>query len=83
MTRQNLTKDEKYVLSLFEMAQEMGDLNAVIDRNAAGDRIGIHEKSVNTICKLLVQANFIKKEGESGVYFTPHGLKLAESLANK
>ena len=83
MTRQNLTKDERYVLSLFEMAKEMGELTASLDKYAAGDRIGIHQKSVNNICKLLIQANFIKKEGESSVVFTSRGLSLAEKLLDQ
>lgn len=83
MTRQNLTKDERYVLSLFEMATEMGDLGSNLNKYAAGDRIGIHEKSVNNISKLLIQANFIKKIGEEEVVFTKRGLELAEKLSNQ
>lgn len=74
------TKDENYILSLYEEAEKTGDLEAAIDRYQAGMAAHISPKGVDTICKLLLQANFIKKASESEVYLTPNGISLVEKL---
>lgn len=74
------TKDEQFVLWLYQMAKETGDPENPLNRYDVGVKAGLHEKGVNAICKLLVQANFIKKSGEEDVYLTPHGISLAERL---
>lgn len=74
------TKDERFVLALYKIAQESGDLEGNINRYKAGESIGLHYRAVDAICRLLVQANFIKKAGEDEIYLTPHGIKLAEQL---
>ena len=80
MSKNNRTKDENYILSLYEEAEKTGNLEAAINRYLAGKSANLHDKGVNTICKLLIQANFIKKAGETDVYLTPHGIKFVESL---
>lgn len=80
MSRNNRTKDENYMLSLYEEAEKTGDLEGVINRYQAGKAANLNDKGVDTICKLLIQANFIKKANESDVYLTPHGIKLVERL---
>ena len=80
MKHKNRTKDESYLLSLSEEAVRQGDKESSVDRYLAGERACIHPKAVDAICKLLIQANFIKKSGESGVYLTPHGIKLVDKL---
>lgn len=74
------TKDENFVLCIAEEAESTGDIENPVDRYAAGTRAGLNPKGVDAICKLLVQANFIKKSGESEIYLTPHGVKLVERL---
>lgn len=74
------TKDEQYVLWLYRLAKEAGDPEGAISRYLVGEKAGLHAKGVNAICKLLVQANFIRKAGEEEVYLTPHGIALAERL---
>lgn len=74
------TKDENYLISLFEEAQATGDEENAVDRYLAGRRAGLNPKAVDTICKLLIQANFVKKSSEAEVYLTPHGLKLVLRL---
>lgn len=74
------TKDEHFVLWLYRLAKEAGDPEMALNRYEVGQKIGLHPRGVNAICKLLVQANFIKKVGEEEVRLTPHGLKLAERL---
>lgn len=80
MTHKHYTKDENYVLALYEEAVERGGAENPVDRYVAGTRAGLNTKGVDAICKLLVQTNFIKKESETEVYLTPHGLKLVERL---
>ncbi|MFY7979877.1 MAG: hypothetical protein ACOVON_07505 [Sediminibacterium sp.] len=63
-------------LLISETAEEM---DTPFNRYEIGKRAQIQPKAVDAICKLLVQANFIKKLGECDVYITPHG----QSLANK
>jgi len=77
------TKDERYVIALYRMAQEAGDVEQAFNRYVVGDKAGLQPKGVNAICKLLVQANFIKKRGEEEVYLTPHGEKLALRLLDE
>lgn len=74
------TKDERYVLWLYKIAKEDGNLEGTYSRYEVGQMAGLHPKAVDTICKLLVQANFIRKDGDEGIYLTPHGLKLCEQL---
>ena len=77
------TKDENYVLSLYKATQEAGEAETPFNRYDIGERAGINPKAVNAICKLLIQANFIKKREEEEVYLTPHGEKLALQLLNE
>ena len=80
MSRNNRTKDENFILSLCEEAEKTGNPESPINRYCAGDRANLHPKAVDTICKLLVQANFIKKFSETEIYLTPHGLKLVTQI---
>lgn len=77
------TKDMKYVLALYEAAVEKGDAFMPVDRYLVGARVGIQRVAVNTICKLLVQANFIRKESEEEIYLTDHGLSLVRDLQKR
>lgn len=74
------TKDENFVLSLYEEAQASGDVENPIERYQAGTRAGLSPKAVDAICKLLVKANFIRKASETEIHLTPHGIALAERL---
>jgi hypothetical protein len=74
------TKDEHFVVELYKAAKAAGNLEETFDRYEIGSKASLHPKAVNAICRLLIQANFIKKNGEDGIYLTPHGLKLAEQL---
>lgn len=74
------TKDESFVISLYEEALASGSLENPIDRYQAGKRAGLNPKGVDTICRLIIQANFVKKAGESEIYFTQHGIELAQKL---
>lgn len=74
------TKDEHFVIALYEAAKASGEIDTSFDKYAIGEMAKINPKAVDAICKLLIQANFIKKRGELEIYLTSHGEKLALSL---
>lgn len=83
MSPKQRTKDEKYVIVLYETALQTGNVNASLNRYDVGSKAGLHPKAVDTICKLLIQANFIKKNGEVDIYLTSHGEALALRLLDE
>jgi hypothetical protein len=80
MSRHNRTKDENFIITLYEEAEKTGDVENAMDRYLVGEAAHIHPKGVDTICKLLIQANFVKKAGENEIYLTSNGIKLVEQL---
>ena len=80
MTSAGKTKDEKFVMRAYQRAMEAGDPETTLDRYAIGQELGIHPKGVDTICNLLAQANFIKKEGKVDFHLTENGVQLALKL---
>lgn len=74
------TKDTKFMLALYDIAKERGDIYMPINRYEVGKKIALQDRGVNAICKLLVQANFIRKEDEELVYLTEHGFSLIKNL---
>lgn len=80
MTHKHRTKDEHFVITLYDEAKKTGDLESSLNRYTVGTKAHLNPKAVDAICKLLVQANFIKKSSELEIYLTPHGIKLAERL---
>ncbi len=77
MNKKSTTKDELFLLKLYEMANARGSPEEEIDRYAIGRAIGQNDKGIDTIVKHLAQANFVKKGHGNGLYLTPHGLRLA------
>lgn len=74
------TKDEKFMLALYEEALKTEKMETPFNRYEIGHTIGLHPKGVDTICTLLLQANFIKKESKEEVYITEHGIQLVQTL---
>lgn len=81
--RSNRTKDERFLVALYEMAVESGDMESAFNRYEVGVRATLNEKASNTICVLLGQANFIKKEGREEIAITSNGIKLAQQLCEE
>lgn len=77
------TTDERFILSLYDMARTTGEISTPCNCYEAGKRASIQPKGVNAICKLLVQANFIKKAGTDEVYLTKNGEDLALTLLSE
>lgn len=80
MRAQFRTPDERYILSLYEAANNAGDLETPFNRYEVGKMAHLNPKAVNAICKLLVQANFIIKSGEVDIVMTRNGEQLALRL---
>lgn len=80
MSHKHRTKDETLILCLYEYAKESGDIHNPVSRYEVGNRAKLHPKGVDAICKLLLQANFIKKSGEVDIYLTKNGEELVLRL---
>ncbi|NDD58158.1 MAG: hypothetical protein EBZ47_02740 [Chlamydiae bacterium] len=80
MKNKSITKDELYLIRLFDLAQKLGDTFAEVDRYAIGQAIGQNNKSVDNIVRMLAQTNFVKKGEGDSIYLTPQGEKYVETL---
>jgi predicted transcriptional regulator len=81
MTQKAMTKDEIFVLKLYELAMQLGTPYEQIDCLEIARAIGQNTKGAQVIARDLAQANFIKKgKEENKVYLTDHGLKLVNQL---
>lgn len=82
MTQQSRTKDESFMIRLYEESFRLPHSKEPLNRYTIGQLVGLQPKAVDTICNLLAQANFIKKQGKSEITITPHGIKLVKSLSD-
>lgn len=80
MTQKARTKDESFMIKLHAEASKLTDIHDPLDRYIIGEMVGLNKKAVDTICVLLAQANFIKKQGPAEISITNHGINLVESL---
>ncbi|MGL4539385.1 MAG: hypothetical protein ACRCU0_00190 [Candidatus Rhabdochlamydia sp.] len=81
MTQKAMTKDEIFMLKLYELAMQLGTPYEQIDCLEIARAIGQNTKGAQVIARDLAQANFIKKgKKENRVYLTDHGLKLVNQL---
>ncbi len=67
------TPDERFLIKLCEIATQKGDPFQPVATKHVAQAIGQKETAVKNIVKLLAQANFIKKVGDTAVRLTPHG----------
>lgn len=77
------TKDELFILRVYELSLQADDPEIHLNRYDVGKSIGLAPKGVDTICVLLMQANFLKKAGPVDVYITPQGQALAQLLLSE
>lgn len=83
MTERAKTKDEIFMLRLYEEASRQADIEDPIDRYHIGNLAGLQPKAVDAICNLLAQANFIKKHGKTEISLTSQGIRLVETIRLK
>ncbi len=74
------TVEERYLLKLFEKAEQGGDPTQEIDRYALGKDLGFNPRRVDTVVRLLTQSNFIKKGEGDAIYLIGGGLALIAHL---
>lgn len=74
------TSDEKLILCAYEIATQLGDIHSHLNRYEVGKMAGLNPKGVDAICKLLIQANFVKKVDQETIFLTDNGEKLALRL---
>lgn len=74
------TKEEKLLIALHEEALSLGDPEAEVDRYKVGQKIGLHPRGIDTICRDLAQANFIKKQGPELLFVTDNGRRLIKEI---
>jgi hypothetical protein len=77
------TKDERFIICCYEEASKRSDVFTSLNRYEVGNLIGLHPKAVDTICALLVQANFIKKTGKTEICLTRNGEELVLRLLSE
>lgn len=75
-----MTKDESYLVKLFQMASKLGDPHRQMSRYEIGRALGHGDKSVDGIVRMLAQTNFVKKCEGDAISLTSNGLRLVESL---
>jgi len=76
MSSRGLTKDERFLVTLYETAEREGDVFTPINRHKIAKMIGLQERATYTITRSLLQTNFIKKSGEIDVFLTPNGERI-------
>ncbi len=79
MSRGERTKEERFLIRLFEAASRKGSYDTPVDRYEIGHASNVHTRVVDSICNQLLKTNFIKKEGDD-IYLTPNGFNLVKSL---
>lgn len=80
MAERSRTKDERFMLLLYDEALRTGDLYEAFDISELGNKLGFQSHVVENICKHLAQANFIKKVGNNKVCLTPNGERLVDNI---
>lgn len=80
MSKKGTTKDEMFLIKLYQVALQAGDVQMEFDRFEIGRLIGQNDKGANVIARDLAQANFVRKGDGEAVYLTNHGLRLVMTL---
>lgn len=75
-----LTKDESFLIKLYEQAKDQGDLGLEINYYSIGEKMVLTEKVIKNIVRDLAQANFIKKVDQDTITLTQNGINLAQKF---
>jgi len=76
----SITKDEIFLLKLFELSFAKGSAPEEIDRYVVGRAVGQNDRSVDNTVRMLAQTNFVKKGNGDALYITTQGMSLVEEL---
>jgi len=80
MSQKSGTKDERFLINLYKIANDLGNPHEEIDRYVIGRSVGQNDRSVDAIARWLAQANFVKNGEGSNIYLTEGGLNLVQNL---
>ena len=80
MNQKRITKDEQFLMRLYDEGAKKGDPFLEMDAYHVGQLIGQNDKSVKNIVRMLTQTNFIKQKDGNLVYITKQGENLVLSL---
>ncbi len=75
-----MTKDERYLIKLHELANALGGPWEEVDRYAVGQAVGMNPRAVDNAVRLLAQANFLKKGEGNHILLTQNGVNLIHLL---
>jgi Mn-dependent DtxR family transcriptional regulator len=80
MTQKTMTKDELFLIKLYQIAQTLGSPWEEVDRYKVGQAIGQNDRSVDNIVNILAKTHFIKKGEGNAIYLTEQGKSLIDLL---
>ena len=80
MGRFSNTKDEKFLITIYEIAQCKGNFFSTITNTEICMKLQKEKKTVHNMIKYLLQSNFLKKINKETVKLTENGKQLAQSL---
>jgi predicted transcriptional regulator len=80
MAQHGQTKDERFMIALYEHGLKLGDTKTPANKYEIGKTVGMQNTAVYTIVRDLLQANFLKKGSDDDVFLTDHGEKLVKNL---
>jgi len=83
MSQRAQTKDQRFLLRLYELAEAEGDIYIPFNRYDIGEAVGLQKRAIETICRSLLQCNFIKKSGDEAIHLTPNGVKLVSEFLER
>jgi Mn-dependent DtxR family transcriptional regulator len=69
------TPDERFLIKLYQTANEKGDLYLEVDMYAIAQSLGQKETATKNIVKHLAQANFVKKVSDTTIHLTERGVE--------
>ncbi len=82
MSKGGITKEERYLLALYEMVKDLEDPEEPVDSYTVGLSVGITIRQVDAITTQLIRTNFIRRSDKHWISLTPNGLDLINSLLN-
>ena len=74
------TKDESFLIKLYEEANEEGDFSVELNFQEIGKKMVLKERVIKTIIRDLAQANFVQKIDHDTIKLTQNGINLAQKF---
>lgn len=81
MQQKKITKDEKCLLALYDLASQSEDPEEyAVDPTRLSEKTGLSPKALKAIVAELVRANFARNVDHTLIGITATGMKVARSL---